>query len=204
MRQGDFSQLLNQARPTVIRDPLTGNPFPGNIIPTARLNQVPLRVQDKYIPSPNRGGPDELNNNLTILHPYAFDLYKVDYFSARVDHEFSANNHFFYRILNRWTPYVLPRTWPGLAWTRNRYAWHQVLSDTHVFSPSLILTSRFGWYRNKVGGRLRAVEGRRCGERTGNTGRELSRPQRDGFPRDEHHRLHDIESPAGRHGARRS
>lgn len=150
MRDGDFSQLLGQARPTIVRDPLNGTPFAGNVIPRARLNQVPLRVQERYIPTPNRGGPDELNNNLTILHPYPFDLYKVDYFSARVDHEFSANNHFFYRILNRWTPYVLPRTWPGLAWTRNRYAWHQVFSDTHVFSPSVVLTARFGWYLNKV------------------------------------------------------
>lgn len=150
MREGDFSQLLNQARPTIVRDPLTGNPFPGNVIPRARLNQVPLRVQERYIPTPNRGGPDDLNNNLNILHPYPFDLYKVDYISARIDHEFSSNNHFFYRILNRWTPYVLPRTWPGLAWTRNRYAWHQVFSDTHVFSPTVVLTSRFGWYLNKV------------------------------------------------------
>lgn len=150
MRDGDFSQLLSQQRPTAVRDPLNGNPFAGNVIPRARLNQVPLRVQERYIPTPNRGGPDDLNNNLTILHPYPFDLYKVDYFSARVDHEFSSNNHFFYRILNRWTPYVLPRTWPGLAWTRNRYAWHQVFSDTHVFSPSVVLTARFGWYLNKV------------------------------------------------------
>lgn len=150
MRGGDFSQLLNEARPTIVRDPLNNTPFPGNVIPRARLNQIPLKVQEQYIPTTNRGGPDELNNNLTILHPYPFDLFKVDYFSARVDHEFSSKNHFFYRILNRWTPYVLPRTWPGLAWTRNRYAWHQVFSDTHVFSPSMVLTSRFGWYLNKV------------------------------------------------------
>ena len=31
MRRGDFSEVT-----TVIRDPLTGNPFPGNIIPADR------------------------------------------------------------------------------------------------------------------------------------------------------------------------
>lgn len=150
MRAGDFSQLLNQARPTVIRDPLTNQPFPNNIIPPTRLSSVPLQVQQKYIPGPNRGSSDELNQNLSILHPYPQDLYKIDYYSARVDHEFSPSNQFYYRILNRWTPYVLPRTWPGLAWTRNRYAFHQVFSDTHVFSPTTVLSTRFGWYLNKV------------------------------------------------------
>jgi hypothetical protein len=103
MRAGDFSQLLNQTSRTVIRDPLTGQPFPNNVIPQARLNSVPLQVQQKYIPTPNRGGANDLNQNLSILHPYPFDLYKVDYWSGRIDHEFSAANHFFYRILNRWS-----------------------------------------------------------------------------------------------------
>ena len=38
MRRGDFSELLNPSNPffgraVVIRDPLTGQPFPGNVIP---------------------------------------------------------------------------------------------------------------------------------------------------------------------------
>src|ERR1700730_4472880 len=37
-RQGDFSQLLGQAKPVAIIDPLTGAPFPGNIIPASRFN----------------------------------------------------------------------------------------------------------------------------------------------------------------------
>ena len=150
MRRGDFSELLTQASPTIIRDPRTGAPFPNNVIPESRLNALPLQVQQQYIPEPNRGAPGALNQNLSILHPYPFDLFKVDYFSTRIDHQFSANNQFFYRILNRWTPYVLPRTWPGLAWTRNRYAFHQVFSDTHIVSPNFVITGRFGWYLNRV------------------------------------------------------
>ncbi len=39
-RRGDFSQTLDSAgRLIVIRDPLTGQPFPGNIIPADRINR---------------------------------------------------------------------------------------------------------------------------------------------------------------------
>ena len=37
MRSGDFSGLLPA---TVIRDPQTGQPFPGNIIPANRISSV--------------------------------------------------------------------------------------------------------------------------------------------------------------------
>ena len=39
-RAGDFSQSLDQnGRLIVIRDPLTGQPFPGNVIPSSRINR---------------------------------------------------------------------------------------------------------------------------------------------------------------------
>ena len=34
MRGGDFSQLLTQSTPVVIKDPLNGQPFPNNMIPS--------------------------------------------------------------------------------------------------------------------------------------------------------------------------
>jgi hypothetical protein len=146
MRAGDFSQLS----PSVIRDPLNGQLFAGNMIPRSRISGVSQRVQDTYITEPNRGAPGQLTQNLTVIHPYPVDLYKVDYATIRIDHEFSSKNHFFGRMNNRWTPYVLITNWPKLAWTRQRYAWHQVFGDTHIFSPSLVHTFQFGWYWNRV------------------------------------------------------
>ena len=43
MRNGDFSQLLKLDTPIQIVDPLTGNPFPGNLIPQDRLSSVAQR-----------------------------------------------------------------------------------------------------------------------------------------------------------------
>jgi hypothetical protein len=52
-RRGDFSQTLDSAgRLIVIRDPLTGQPFPNNVIPTDRINQSGLALL-KLMPMPN-------------------------------------------------------------------------------------------------------------------------------------------------------
>jgi Carboxypeptidase regulatory-like domain len=51
MRRGDFSEVT-----TVIRDPLTGNPFPGNIIPADRLDPLAVQMINTYQPLPNQTG----------------------------------------------------------------------------------------------------------------------------------------------------
>ena len=50
MRQGNFSEVTNQ-----IRNPLTGQVFAGNIIPTALLSPIAQQVLE-YYPLPNRAG----------------------------------------------------------------------------------------------------------------------------------------------------
>ena len=52
MRTGDFSELLPK---TVIRDPFTKLPFPGNIIPANRIAPQAVALL-QYVPLPNRPG----------------------------------------------------------------------------------------------------------------------------------------------------
>jgi outer membrane receptor protein involved in Fe transport len=47
-RGGDFSGA------TVVRDPLTGEPFPGNVIPGPRLDPIAARLLADYVPLPNQ------------------------------------------------------------------------------------------------------------------------------------------------------
>lgn len=148
-RQGDFSRLLTQARPVQIKDPLTGNPFPGNIIPSSRFNQTSLKVQNDYIPRANQGGPDLVSNNYGFLFPHPLDLYRWDSTTDRIDHKFSDKNTIFGRYINRVTPYVLSGTFPDLGtWTRKRNHHSIVVSDTHIFSPSLVNTAHWGWAKD--------------------------------------------------------
>ncbi len=54
-RTGDFSQSVGAQGPVTIFDPLTGSPFPGNMIPANRINPVSLGLL-KYYPNPNAPG----------------------------------------------------------------------------------------------------------------------------------------------------
>jgi outer membrane receptor protein involved in Fe transport len=144
MRRGDFSQLLPR---TAIRDPLTGQPFPNNRIPTTRLNPVSARILEKYLPAPNLGGPNDLARNFGFLFPYPTDLYTYNAYEARVDHRFSSRNTMLARLVTSRPQYVLAGSYPGLAYTRVRDSRHIAVEDTHIFSPNLVHTFRFGWYQ---------------------------------------------------------
>ena len=62
-RQGDFSDLRTSTGHLVpIYDPLTRQPFPGNIIPRDRLDPVALAAI-QYYPAPNRPGTSANANN---------------------------------------------------------------------------------------------------------------------------------------------
>ena len=148
-RAGDFSDLLNQANPVRIRDPITGEPFPGNIIPQNRLNATSLRIQDLYIPKPNHGSPTSTFQNYGFIHPYPTDLYKWDSVTARVDYYFGTKNQMFGRFINRLTPYVLNGPFADLGtWTRKRDHHSIVITDTHTFSPGLVNQSHWGWIKD--------------------------------------------------------
>ncbi len=54
-RSGDFSQSVGPQGPVTIYDPLTGSPFPGNVIPTNRISSASLGLL-KYYPLPNAPG----------------------------------------------------------------------------------------------------------------------------------------------------
>ena len=72
MMQGDFSRLRdNQGKQLVITDPFTGQPFPGNIIPTNRITPVaPKVIKDAILgnfgsPLTYVGDPDSYFRNAT-------------------------------------------------------------------------------------------------------------------------------------------
>ncbi len=75
MRQGDFSELLDPknfyyGKAMIIKDPVTGQPFQGNIIPASRLSQNGLGILKAW-PDPNLATPINGNQNWykTAMHP---------------------------------------------------------------------------------------------------------------------------------------
>ncbi|HWR53354.1 MAG TPA: carboxypeptidase regulatory-like domain-containing protein [Bryobacteraceae bacterium] len=141
MRQGDFSEY-----PTAVRDPLNNDlPFPDKKIPLERFNSVSKKAMDLYYPLPNQGAANSPTNNYGWYFPYNSDLYKGDWPMFRVDHKFTESNNLFVRWMARKTPYIRPGS--GFEWatyTQKRDHRQMVISDTHVFSPTLVNTFTFG------------------------------------------------------------
>ncbi|HMC76142.1 MAG TPA: hypothetical protein VKH34_03385, partial [Vicinamibacterales bacterium] len=97
MRRGDFSELLTGGNPffsaaQVIRDPATGQPFPGNIIPTNRLSANGVALLNAY-PLPTAGFRSG-NSNAIVNSENPQDQRKDN---IRFDYRLNANNQFTYR-----------------------------------------------------------------------------------------------------------
>jgi hypothetical protein len=80
-RQGDFSGLN-----TVIVDPFTRAPFPGNRIPAARISPVALKVLDLF-PLPNQPGASGNHLAQPVLHD------TQSQFNGRLDHRLTSLDH---------------------------------------------------------------------------------------------------------------
>lgn len=109
MRNGDFSRLKDKdGRPFVIYDPATGFtnssnafdrlPFPGNVIPTNRINATAKRILD-YFPAPNvtTAGEDYSQKNLFLaggVNPARDTFYNL---AVKVDQNISDRHRFFVR-----------------------------------------------------------------------------------------------------------
>ena len=143
MRRGDFSQFSDP-----LMDPLTDTPFPNNMMPSDRLNPTSLQTQDLYIPEANQGGPDLLTNNFGFDFPWPSDKFRTDMIQFRVDHNLTQKNSIFFRYIRNKVPYVLARQLPAFSWTRRRSYSKGVITDTHIFSPSVVNSFTFGWNGN--------------------------------------------------------
>ena len=91
-RRGDFSRFG-----TPLRDPQGTTPFPGAIIPAARLSAVSRRVQETWFPLPNMGDPNVLSQNnyqSTMSWPYR----APQMFGVRLDQRIGDKDSLFARL----------------------------------------------------------------------------------------------------------
>jgi hypothetical protein len=86
-RAGDFSQTRTTSGDlVVIRDPLTGEPFPGNIIPPERADPRGVALLDLFpLPNTNGSGYNYLTQEDSIDHPRRQHLIRVDYRATEQD-----------------------------------------------------------------------------------------------------------------------
>jgi hypothetical protein len=157
MRGGDFT-----GSPTVIYDPQTGNtatgtgrtPFPGQIIPAARISPIFAQYM-AFLPPPTLSG---LANNIQV----ATDQSKnINAFDVKMDYVIDAKNKMFVRYSLAHINVTNPGLYgPGLGiyggpsnsgFDATGPAMNQSpgLNFNHIFSPTLIAELRLGVVRNR-------------------------------------------------------
>jgi Carboxypeptidase regulatory-like domain len=139
-RGGDFSQLLPGK---VIKDPYTGQPFPGNVIPASRIAPQALALM-QYIPLPNTAG-----QSLNFINTASSKDDESQYI-GRIDEKISDNDTLFFRAADR-DAYLKNVTinpnFQSLSYPSNG---DYVLSETHIFSASIVNDARLSYIREST------------------------------------------------------
>jgi Carboxypeptidase regulatory-like domain/TonB dependent receptor len=128
--RGNFSSVT-----TPIRDPLTGQPFPGNIIPQDRI--VPFAaIEIPAIPAPNITGP----NNYRAIRPFTED---TDSLSLRFDEVLSGDHTLFQRYLWFDSEQAIPSAITDSG--RPQVGRNLALGHTWVMPRNFVNEIRFGY-----------------------------------------------------------
>jgi hypothetical protein len=134
-RRGDFSQTLDSnGRLIVIRDPATGQPFPGNIIPANRIDSNGQAILN-YLPVPNTNDPTGVGQ-FNFLRQETSDNPRWNHF-ARMDWKRSGDSSYFATVRTFNSDQRGSEITAGPA----KWGW---FDGTYVFSDSSITT---GWTR---------------------------------------------------------
>jgi hypothetical protein len=122
-------------------------PFPGNMIPANRLDPNAIKLLNLF-PAPNLPG---LFNNYAS-NPVLSN--NADQFDVRIDHNISAKDSIFGRVSYVDNPTFIPGPFTGIAdggsfssGDQEARSVNTVVSETHMFSPTLINEARAGYNR---------------------------------------------------------
>ncbi|HYZ87590.1 MAG TPA: TonB-dependent receptor, partial [Bryobacteraceae bacterium] len=176
-RAGNFSGST-----TPIIDPLTGNPFPGNLIPAERLNPVSRNIIQSYMPLPNTTG------TVNYSGVTSGEL-KTDQGLVRLDHYFGAKDQVFGHYIRSRRDFPNVDLNPFFSYDGTFPNSSFSVQHVHTFTASVLNEIRFGWNRanvSKLSPRTNSdftieslgIMGLRVG---GPSGRPL-RPDEQGFP----------------------
>lgn len=137
-KSGNFA-----GKPPVL-DPTTGAPFPGNIIPAARINPIAAAIL-KYYPDPNTSSNPRFNYVSS-----GSDRNTVNQVNLRVDHKISSKDSIFYSFAAEPTEQVPLQVLAGLGYTGNNSFFKHTISETRMFSPTVINNARLGLYDRDI------------------------------------------------------
>jgi outer membrane receptor protein involved in Fe transport len=122
-----------------IRDPLTGQPFPGNTIPANRISPISAKLVADFIPAANVGA------NIYTVSPTVQD--DRDQFGGRLDFRLSDKHSMLARYMRSTAEVLTPRTVQPADQAASATLQDVMLSDTYAFSSNAINVARFAFNR---------------------------------------------------------
>ena len=150
MRSGDYSaEAVRLGKP--ILDPLSGQPFGGNIIPTSRINANAKILLGYLFPTPNASGFLNYIQNFSVPENFRENL-------IRIDHNFTDKLKVMFRFIDdSWV-----QTQPLTLWSGQSFPTISSVADipgrnfvgkmTKIISPSVLTEVSFN-YANNYGSR---------------------------------------------------
>lgn len=151
MRNGDFSALKAPIYNPATYNPATGTRqvFNGNIIPTGQFDRVAVQLMKAY-PTPEN---NNLASNYTYIAANDENLGRIntreDYQASQHDQLSFMYNHqtYFFPPSDVWT--LPPPAFGGNSRQQNIWLNGTGLTWTHIVSPTLVTTSRVGWFADR-------------------------------------------------------
>ncbi|MGA2576781.1 MAG: TonB-dependent receptor [Bryobacteraceae bacterium] len=147
-RTGDFSKSFDaNGQLHVIYDPLTGAPFPGNIIPASRITNVGQNIANTY-PLPTSAPAYYGDSDIALAS--SIKARAVQY-TAKLDEDFTARWRMslsyarYYSLEPGDTWFNSPSTESG--WRLLRRVDATAINSIFTISPTMVLTLRYGFNR---------------------------------------------------------
>jgi outer membrane receptor protein involved in Fe transport len=128
-RRGDFSGGA------AIRDPLTGLPFQGNLIPGDRISPQATQLLNEFVPLPNSPG------NRYIVSPTVQD--DRDQYGLRFDYQLGSNQTVLGRYMRSDTERITPRVIAAVDQRATATLQDFMASHNYVISSNVINQARF-------------------------------------------------------------
>jgi hypothetical protein len=138
-RAGDFSQSIGAQGPVTIYDPLTGSPFPGNVIPANRINPASPGLL-KFFPSPN--GPGYKYNFQTPITTVQNSNNINTRLNQTLTKKDRINGGLGYQGSNNTTPNIF-----NFIDTGNGHGWNANIAWSHNFTTRVINNLRYTYSR---------------------------------------------------------
>jgi hypothetical protein len=142
---GDFRGVTRNGTQVSVRDPLTGQPFPNNVIPASRLNPIGLALAKYLPPADSQVDNGASNFGMTDLLPN-----KANQFTVKLDHHFNeavAISGFGLRQETHEanSNYNPVNDFVGSSYQLDRVIKTFVVNNTYVMNSSTVLTVRAGY-----------------------------------------------------------